>query len=48
MGPIAQHVWGPEPVWNATAISIVAAQVLVAVSIIGVTLLVQNTKRDFI
>ena len=46
--PIAQHVWGPQPVWNATAMAIVAAQVLVAVSVIVATSLIQNTKRDFI
>ncbi len=46
--PIAQHIWDKQPVWNETAIAIVAAQVLVAVSAIAVTVLIQNTKRDFI
>ena len=46
--PIAHNILGAEAVWNPTAIAIVVVQVLVAVSVIGVTLLVQNTKRDFI
>ena len=46
--PVAQHIWEPVAVWNTPAIAIVAAQVLVAVSVITATLLIQNTKRDFI
>ncbi|ESQ75506.1 ABC-2 transporter permease [Asticcacaulis sp. AC402] len=46
--PISDHIWGAQAVWNPTAVTIVAAQVLVAVSVIVATLLVQNTKRDFI
>ncbi|EGF93321.1 putative membrane protein [Asticcacaulis biprosthecium C19] len=48
LNPISQHIWGAVAVWNPTAVGIVAAQLLVAVSVIVVTLLVQNTKRDFI
>jgi hypothetical protein len=46
--PIQSHVHGPDIVWNPTAISIVAAQILVAVSTILTTLHIQNRKRDFI
>jgi hypothetical protein len=48
LGPISQNIWGPQPVWNATAIAIVTAQGLVAVSVLTATSLIQNTKRDFI
>jgi hypothetical protein len=46
--PIAQHIWGAQAVWNPEAIAIVTAQGLVAVAAIMATLLIQNTKRDFI
>lgn len=46
--PISDSIWGPQPVWNATSIAIVAAQVVVAVSAIALTLTVQNRKRDFV
>ncbi len=46
--PIAQTIWGPVAVWTPAAVGIVAAQGLVAVSVIVATLLIQNTKRDFI
>ena len=46
--PIAHNILGAEVVWNATAIAIVVAQVLVAVSAIVATMLIQNTKRDFV
>lgn len=48
LDPIARNIWGPVAVWNTTAIAIVAAQALVAVSVIVATLLIQNTKRDFL
>ncbi len=48
LGPIAQNIWGAQAVWNPTAVAIVAVQVLVAVSAVAATLLIQNTKRDFI
>lgn len=46
--PIQSHVHGPDIVWNRTAISVVAVQVLVAVSALLATLHIQNGKRDFI
>ncbi|MGA9659334.1 MAG: hypothetical protein WBQ60_09580 [Asticcacaulis sp.] len=46
--PISQNIWGPQAVWNPTAIGIVTAQVVVAIGVITATLLIQNTKRDFV
>jgi len=46
--PIRDHVLGPTPFWNDTALSVVAVQAAVAVAAISATLLIQNTKRDFI
>jgi len=46
--PIRDHIWGTVPVWNTEAVAILAVQALVAVAAIGATLLIQNTKRDFI
>lgn len=47
-GPIRDHIWGAVPVWNTEAITILAAQAAVAVAAIAGTMLIQNTKRDFI
>ncbi len=46
--PIRSHILGPVMVWNPTAIAIVAAQILVVLSVLSATLLIQNGKRDFI
>lgn len=48
LAPIAQHISGPQPVWNPEAIAIVAAQALVAVTVLVATTLIQSRKRDFI
>ena len=48
LDPIANHVTGPDIVWNSTAIAIVTAQVVLALTMIAATLLIQNKKRDFI
>jgi hypothetical protein len=48
LDPIANHVYGSTTVWNSTAITIVVTQVAVAISIVLMTLLIQNKKRDFI
>lgn len=48
LDPIANYIYGPDIVWNSTAITIVMAQVLVAVSVISTTLFIQSKKRDFI
>ena len=48
LGPIAQHITGPVPVWNTAAIAIVAAQVCVIAGVLTATALIQSTKRDFI
>jgi hypothetical protein len=48
LDPIATNVYGPDIVWNATAIAILAAQIGMAVAMISATLLIQNKKRDFI
>jgi hypothetical protein len=48
LDPVTHHVYGPNIVWSPEAIAIVAAQAAVAVLAIAATLLIQNTKRDFI
>lgn len=48
LDPVADFIYGPEPVWNSTAVGIVSAQVLVAVGLIAVTLLYQSRRRDFL
>lgn len=48
LDPIKSHVYDPYMVWNSTAITIVTTQMIVAISIILMTLHVQNKKRDFI
>lgn len=46
--PIRNHIYGPSLVWNSTALTIVGFQVLVIVSVIAATILIQNKKQDFI
>ena len=48
LDPVTHHAYGPNLVWSPEAIAIVATQAAVAVLVIAATLLVQNTKRDFI
>jgi len=48
MEPINTHIFGPVAVWNSTAITIVALQVLAAVFAVSMTYFLQNRKRDFI
>ena len=48
LDPIANYVYGPDIVWNTAAITIVTIQVLVTVSVVAATVLIQNGKRDFI
>ncbi len=48
MEPIANHIYGANPVWNSTAITIVTVQVLIVIFAIVATLFIQNKKRDFI
>jgi hypothetical protein len=48
MEPITSHVYGSEMVWNTTAMTIVTAQVVVAIFMIWMTLHIQNKKKDFI
>lgn len=46
--PIRNHIYGPAAVWNSTALTVVAMQALVAISMLAITLIVQNGKRDFV
>lgn len=48
LDPVANFMRGPEAVWNSTAVGIVTAQVLVAISMIAATLFFQGRKRDVI
>jgi hypothetical protein len=48
LDPISSHVYGPVPVWNTAAVSIVTVQVFLAVAATVATLVLQNRKRDFI
>ena len=45
---IRAHMDGPTPVWNATALLIIAVEVLVAAAAIATTLFVQANRRDFV
>ena len=45
---IGRYIWGAEPVWNATAVGVVVAQVLAAVAVLGVSLVVRGRRRDFV
>jgi hypothetical protein len=48
LDPIQNYVYGPNSVWNPTAITIVVTQTLVAIVTIVLTLHIQNKKQDFI
>uniref|UniRef100_A0A2A4YQG8 Uncharacterized protein n=1 Tax=OCS116 cluster bacterium TaxID=2030921 RepID=A0A2A4YQG8_9PROT len=48
LDPIKNTIYGPNTVWNSTAITIVAIQVLVIVFVLVGTIFIQNKKRDFI
>ena len=39
---------GPVPVWNSTAVSILAGEVLVGLVLLGLTYFLQSRKRDFV
>ena len=45
---IGSHAYGATPVWNTTALAIVACQVVFALAAILITTIVQNGKRDFV
>lgn len=44
MGPAS----GPVPSWNATALSIIAGEVVVSLMLLGLTYFLQSRKRDFV
>lgn len=48
LDPIKSTVYGPDIVWNSTAITVVTLQTVVAIFMIIGTLFIQNKKRDFI
>lgn len=48
LDPIANHVYGPNAIWNSTGVAIVMVQALVAAFVILATLFIQNKKRDFL
>jgi len=48
MEPINSHFYEPHMVWNSTAISIVATQIIAAIAALLITWHIQNKKRDFI
>lgn len=48
MEPISAHIYGPEAVWNPTAVGIVSIQALVAIALVIATLVFQGRKRDVI
>ena len=39
---------GPVPVWNAATLTIIGIEVLIIAGLIGLTLLMQSKKTDFI
>ncbi len=45
---IDQHIEGPVAVWNATAMSIISIEIVVAIIILALTLFLQSRKKDFI
>ena len=45
---IGDHIGGPVPVWNGTAILIIGIEFLIIALLIGVTLAVQSRKTDFL
>jgi ABC-2 type transport system permease protein len=42
------HVKGPVPVWNSTALTLLASEVGLIVLILGLTFYLQSRKRDFV
>lgn len=46
--PIQRNIHGPVIVWDATAITVVAAQVVAAACVLLLTARIQTTKRDFL
>jgi hypothetical protein len=48
LGAVSNYIYGAEVVWNITLISIVILQIFVAISVILITFIIQNKKRDFI
>ena len=48
LDPIGDHIYGNVSVWNTTAISIIAIQILVVVAVIALTMFLQGKKRDFV
>jgi len=45
---INQHMEGPVPVWNSTALMIIGIEILLGILIIGATFYFQSRKKDFI
>jgi MFS family permease len=48
LDPIEMHIYGQVSLWNSTAISIVATQMMVALAAVLITWNIQTKKRDFI
>jgi hypothetical protein len=48
MPAIANHMEGPIPVWNSTALGILALEALFIVSTLGIAFFFQARKRDFL
>lgn len=46
--PINSHIYDTHMVWNSTAVTIVAIQILVVIAIPLVTWKIQNRKQDFV
>ncbi|MFK8013137.1 MAG: ABC-2 transporter permease [Marinicellaceae bacterium] len=45
---INQHMEGPIPIWNSTALMIIGIEILIGILIIGATFYFQSRKKDFI
>ena len=48
LSEIGSHMEGPVPVWNATALGIIAVEWLIVAGAVAVTLWVQSRKTDFL
>lgn len=48
LSAVGPYLEGPDPVWNATVLGIVGAEIAVIVVAIGVTLALQARKTDFL
>ena len=48
LNPISNHISGQEVIWNSTAVTIVAIQIIVIISAVSATFFIQGRKRDFI